>query len=127
MMFEFLSQTPKWFFGVMYQERKHKGLPIVVQWLRLCTFSAGGQGSIPFWGTKISHATQLKHKKKRENTKGREKTPKEERKHQVWGCDEFNFDHVEYKVLALPNGRFQGMISKKEICVKNLDLGVIDR
>ena len=29
----------------------------MVQWLRLCTFSAGGKGSIPGQGTKIPHAT----------------------------------------------------------------------
>ena len=37
-----------------------KGLPLgtslVVQWLRLCTASAGGVGLIPGRGTKIPHA-----------------------------------------------------------------------
>ena len=58
-------------FGVIYQKRKHRGLSIVVQWLRLHTFTAEGRGSIPGWGAKISHATELKNRKKRENTKGR--------------------------------------------------------
>ena len=31
---------------------------LVVQWLRLCVFSARGPGSIPGWGTKTSQVTQ---------------------------------------------------------------------
>ena len=37
-------------------KRKRTGTSLVVQWLRLCTFTAGGMGSIPGWGTKILHA-----------------------------------------------------------------------
>ena len=36
----------------------------MVQWLRLCTFTAGGTGSIPGQGTKILHATWCKGKEK---------------------------------------------------------------
>ena len=32
------------------------GTSLAVQWLRLCTSSAAGAGSIPGWGTKIPHA-----------------------------------------------------------------------
>ena len=32
------------------------GASLLVQWLRLCAPSAGGAGSIPGQGTKISHA-----------------------------------------------------------------------
>ena len=32
------------------------GTSLMVQWLRLCTSNTGGMGSIPVWGTKISHA-----------------------------------------------------------------------
>ena len=31
---------------------------LAVQWLRLYTSNVGGMGSIPGWGTKISHAVQ---------------------------------------------------------------------
>ena len=37
---------------------KQEGTSLVVQWLRLHAPSAGSLGSIPGWGTKISHATQ---------------------------------------------------------------------
>ena len=32
------------------------GTSLAVQWLRLCTSTAGGSGSIPGWGTRIPHA-----------------------------------------------------------------------
>ena len=35
----------------------------MVQWLRLCTSTVGGVGSIPGQGTKILHAAQPKKKK----------------------------------------------------------------
>ena len=34
------------------------GLSLAVQWVRICTSTAGGKGSIPDQGTKISHAIQ---------------------------------------------------------------------
>lgn len=34
------------------------GNSLVVQWLERCTFTAGGLGSIPGWGTKILQAVQ---------------------------------------------------------------------
>ena len=37
--------------------QKH-GISLAVQWLRLCTFSAGATGSIPGRGTKTPHAMQ---------------------------------------------------------------------
>ena len=41
-----------------------KGNSLVVQWLGLCAFTAGGQGSIPGWGTEILQAEWPKKKKK---------------------------------------------------------------
>ena len=35
------------------------------QWLELCVFTARGMGSMPGWGTKISHATKHGSKKKK--------------------------------------------------------------
>ena len=37
----------------------------MVQWLRLCTSTAGGMGSIPGQGTKTPHAVQKDQKKKK--------------------------------------------------------------
>jgi len=34
------------------------GNSLVVQWLAIHIFTAGGTNSIPGWGTEISHATQ---------------------------------------------------------------------
>ena len=39
------------------------GTYVVAKWLGLCTFIAGGAGSIPGWGTKISQAVRPKKKK----------------------------------------------------------------
>ena len=41
------------------------GISLMVQWLRLCTSTAGGTGSIPSWETKIPHAVRPKKEKKR--------------------------------------------------------------
>ena len=41
------------------KQNPKKGLPLVVQWLRLCAPNAGGTGSIPVQGTR-SHMLQLK-------------------------------------------------------------------
>ena len=35
-------------------KKSPNGNSLVVQWLGLCAFTAGGTGSIPGWGTKIS-------------------------------------------------------------------------
>ena len=40
------------------------GTSLEVQWLRLCTSTAGGVGSIPDQGTKILHVVRQKKKKK---------------------------------------------------------------
>ena len=37
--------------------RNNSGTSLVVQWLELCTSTAGGTGLIPGWGTKIPHST----------------------------------------------------------------------
>ena len=39
--------------------------PLVVQWLRLCTSTAGGVDLIPDWGTKIPPTMQSSQKKKK--------------------------------------------------------------
>ena len=41
------------------------GTSLAVQWLRLCTSTAGGTGSIPGQGNKIPHAMQCNQKKKK--------------------------------------------------------------
>ena len=41
------------------------GTSLAVQWLRLCTSTAGGTGSIPGQGTKIPHAMQCNQKKEK--------------------------------------------------------------
>ena len=41
------------------------GTFLAVQWLRLCTSTAGGTGSIPGQRTKIPHAMQCNQKKKK--------------------------------------------------------------
>ena len=41
------------------------------QWLRLCTFAAGGTGSIPGWGTKTLPATR--HGQENRNTRTNQK------------------------------------------------------
>ena len=38
------------------------GTSLAVQWLRLCTYTLGGVGSIPGRGTKIPHAQKVKKK-----------------------------------------------------------------
>ena len=38
------------------------GLPLVVQWLRLCALNAGGTGLIPGQGLKILHAVRCSKK-----------------------------------------------------------------
>ena len=38
------------------------GTSLVVQWLRLCASYAGGLGSVPGQGTKISHAVWYRQK-----------------------------------------------------------------
>ena len=40
---------------------------MVIQWLGLCASTAGDMGLIPVWATKIQHATQHGHKKKKKN------------------------------------------------------------
>ena len=40
------------------QEYQKKGISLGIQWLRLCTFTAGSTSSIPGRGTKIPYATQ---------------------------------------------------------------------
>ena len=39
------------------------GISLVVQWLRLCASNGDAVGSIPCWGTKISHTTRCGQKK----------------------------------------------------------------
>ena len=52
--------------GIMLSEMSDRDeTSLVVQWLRLCSSTSGGLGSIPGQGTKISHATWHGQKKKR--------------------------------------------------------------
>ena len=43
-------------------EKEPDGTSLVVQWLRHCASNARGLGSIPGWGTKISHVCGLAKK-----------------------------------------------------------------
>ena len=46
-------------------KRRTSGSSLAVQWVRLCASTAGGEGSIPGWGTMIPHAAQCGQKKKK--------------------------------------------------------------
>ena len=48
--------------------RKPWGTSLVVQWLRLCTSTAGVTGSIPDWETTIPRATEYSLKRKKEGS-----------------------------------------------------------
>ena len=50
------------------------GTSLVDQWLGLCASKAGGVCSIPGWETKISHASWLSKKKKKEKKNYKKKT-----------------------------------------------------
>ena len=50
-------------------EKQDIGTTLAVQWLRLHAPTAGGMGSIPGWGTKVPHAIQLGHSKKKDKNK----------------------------------------------------------
>ena len=50
-------------------QRRKCGISLVVQWLRLLTFTAGGAGSILGRGTKIPHAAWCGQKTKNKQTK----------------------------------------------------------
>ena len=52
-----------------------KGTSLVVQWLRLCTFRAGDEGSIPGQGTRVLHAGPhgQNEKTNQQKTKSRKK------------------------------------------------------
>ena len=55
--------------GIMLSEMSDRDETyLVVQWLRLCSSTSGGLGSIPGQGTKISHATWPGQKKKKRKT-----------------------------------------------------------
>ena len=41
------------------------GTSLAVQWLRFCASKAGDMGSIPAWGTKISHAARGSQREKK--------------------------------------------------------------
>ena len=47
----------------------YSGASLVVQWLRLPAFNSGDVGSIPGWGTKISHTVWCREKKKKKEKK----------------------------------------------------------
>ena len=49
--------------------KNKKGTSLAVQWLRLCTSTARGTGSIPGWGTNILHSHAVQWGKKN-NTRG---------------------------------------------------------
>ena len=48
--------------GISPLRTQTQGIPLVVQWLGLCTSTVGGPGSIPGWGTKILQSAPAKKK-----------------------------------------------------------------
>ena len=54
----FLGKTP--FLQILHRWHSESCSSLVVQWLRLCTSSEGGSGSIPGWRTRILHAKKKK-------------------------------------------------------------------
>ena len=52
-------------------KRRPSGNSLAVQWVRVCASTAGGEGTIPGWGTMILHAAQCGQKKKRERERER--------------------------------------------------------
>ena len=54
--------------GIRHRSER-SGTSLAVQWLRLCTSSAGGAGSIPGQGTRILHAAWYGQKRKTEKKK----------------------------------------------------------
>ena len=66
----------------------------MVQWLRLCTSSAGSTGSIPGQGTKIPHVDQAKKKRRRclKVRVARPQTPE-------WGSRKFRQDMSKGQAL----------------------------
>ena len=62
-----LGQECQWSELPLYMKEMPFGTSLVVQQLRLHISKAGGAGSIPGQGTKISHAMQQKKKKKKKN------------------------------------------------------------
>ena len=52
---------------VIFKNKLIQGTSLVVQWLRLCTSTAGAVGSIPGQETKIPHAARHSQKKKKKN------------------------------------------------------------
>ena len=62
---------------------KSTGTSLVVQWLRLHESTAGGVGSIPGWGTKISHATQCGQKTKQNTKTNPKSTIKDKKGHYI--------------------------------------------
>ena len=55
------------------QKKRNLGTPLAVQWLGLCSSTAGGMGMIPGWGTKIPPCCGVQSKfflfKRKEETK----------------------------------------------------------
>ena len=57
-----IRRKEKW---LALQKWKKHGTSLAVQWLRLRATTAGGAGSIPSWGTHMTHGATKKKKKKR--------------------------------------------------------------
>ena len=55
--------------AVRLHENDSPEVSLAVQWLRLCTSTAGAIGSIPGQGTKIPHAVQRRPKKKKRDSR----------------------------------------------------------
>ena len=60
----FEAQIKTTSFFLKYLKNMFFGTSLEVQWLGLCTSTAGGTGSIPGWGTMIPHAVRCVQKNK---------------------------------------------------------------
>ena len=83
--------------------KKRAGNSVVVQWLRIHASTAGGTGSIPGWGTKISHATHSAAKNK--NNKIKMKCLANSMRYLLKGILQFGLSHKPLfgTYLALPS------------------------
>ena len=85
--------------GKKSQNQRETGTSLVVQWLRLCTPSAGGMCSIPGQRTKIPHAMQHSQKKKKK-IRGKEPGVLAEVFGQLWVCTSLYYTRVPHCLQA---------------------------
>ena len=90
------------------------GTSLVVRWLRLWASNARGVGSIPGWGTKISHAAR--HGQKKKEYHGRADWKREEKAEFLWR------PLTEKKVLLTPNGGWTDNAQVLNVCKVSVNI-----